>query len=293
MRIYEDRDGKTAFNKSGDRRMLGRQSEWKVNCCQYGILKCCRRCWIFIFFCSLRLLRRSMSDLQSFRTTCVLLCSGRKKKSSTRRCVWWEPCHMILMVCHFGETDILHFAATTVAARLIWSQAASEESERSVESQLHTLNSNLLLFFHYVSFSSRRILYLPSPSPSSSSSAMHAHSLAGRLRLKPIWNEKKNMFEASRHYGRARTRTPTSCVDYYEACSLGGDRRRCGRRCAIVINRADWWHSNMVKGSIVYWFKSRFLHITFFFFLLAFRRRDFASLLIYLYSVVDGAAFIF
>lgn len=55
------------------------------------------------------------------------------------------------------------------------------------------------------------------------------------------------------------------------------------------INKADWWHSNMVEGSIVYWFKSRFLHITFRFFFAVFFRIDFASLLIYLYSAVDGA----
>lgn len=77
--------------------------------------------------------------------------------------------------------------------------------------------------------------------------------------------------------------THTSCVDYCEFSSLVS-----ASSAAAVISKADWWHSNMVKGSIVYWFKSRFLHITFLFFVVFFRI-DFASLLIYLYSAVDGA----
>lgn len=77
--------------------------------------------------------------------------------------------------------------------------------------------------------------------------------------------------------------THTSCVDYCEFSSLAS-----ASAATAGINKADWWHSNMVKGSIVYWFKSRFLHITFLFFAVFFRI-DFASLLIYLYSAVDGA----
>lgn len=61
------------------------------------------------------------------------------------------------------------------------------------------------------------------------------------------------------HLGNGHwTRTHTqSCVVYYRASSLVAT-------AAAVINKADWWNSNMVIGSIAYWFESRFLHVTFF-----------------------------
>lgn len=108
----------------------------------------------------------------------------REKSESTddgARCVWWESCHMILMVCHFGI-----LAASTVPDPAHLGRNSFLGSVRQ-ESQLQILNSNLLLFFHYVSFSSLRLLY-----------HHHHHHLlcalarpfSGRLRLKMIRNEK-------------------------------------------------------------------------------------------------------
>lgn len=119
------------------------------------------------------------------------------------------------------------------------------------ESQLQILNSNLLLFFHYVSFSSLRLLY------------HHHHHLVCALahpfsRSSSIENDTKWKI-CLEHFGR---RTHHVLIIVNSPVLLAS----VAAIAVVVINKADWWHSNMVKGSIVYWFKSRFLHITFLFF---------------------------